>query len=1000
MAHKPDAAILQGASRLSFGRQYGMAIAVLLAGIALSGELFFLLRGREWDRARGDFDQASEERIATLWKAVESDMLQMRSVQAFFAAEEKVLTTEFATFVAPLLEGRHGIRVIQWAPRSTSPNGNQSFRIRYVAPADCASAVLARDLATMPDCREAVQQSLRTGEFAIGSSVKLRDRCSAAGVRIVLPVYRQDRSAVGANHSVMRLEGLIAGTLCPADIGESSLRTLTPAGIDVCLRDTSTPANQPLLYRHASRLRTTGEASVGEKRLQLSRTWVVAGRRWTVTCTPAPQFAAAQLTWYPWGATAAGLLLSGLFAAYLAGIVRHSVRTAALALKLTEANQQLEQEIADHQRTEITLRESERRHRLFAENVDDIIWTMELSGKLTYMSPSVERVLGYKWDDRNPLTIADLVLPAELGEIERLIHGLVATAKSGQHIQGGSVQVQLVRKDGSVIWSEETYSGAYDESGQLIGIQGITRDITARRQMEDELRKAKEAAEAATEAKSRFLANMSHEIRTPMTSILGYADLLTDPTVSEGNRRDFLAVIRRNGEYLLGLLNDILDLSKIEAGKLPLELGRCNIASLVAEVATLIRPRAAQRNLALSVDYQGSLPETILTDDARLRQALVNLVGNAVKFTERGSVRITVAFWPQWENSLPAVRLEVIDTGIGIQPEVLSQLFQPFVQADSSVSRRFGGSGLGLAISRHIVEMLGGELTATSVPGQGSTFTITMPTGSLDGVAMHSPTATELERMAVEDAEQPAPNLLAGARVLLAEDGFDNRELIQMVLRAAGATIETVENGQEAVTRAEAEPFDVVLMDMNMPIVDGYEATRSLRDRGYRGAILALTASVLPTDTDRCLAAGCNEHLTKPIDRARLLETIKFYAGNASHTRRMPPASQPVVSLLIDDPEVADIVPGFIGRLPGYVTSMREAYAAGRYEELQRSAHQLKGAGGCYGYPSLTDAGRTLEEAAKQRDESAAQRGLDAIAVLCQAIQQGYESAIFAGEPR
>ncbi len=655
-----------------------------------------------------------------------------------------------------------------------------------------------------------------------------------------------------------------------------------------------------------------------------------------------------------------------------------------------------------------SLRQSERRHRLFAENVSDVIWTMDLSGQFTYVSPSSWQVLKRPPEEGIGLTMADFLTPESLAVAQKRFEEWIAAVKAGRPPESGSLELEQLRGDGSTVWTDVTFSGMCDETGKLVGIQGITRDITARRQMESELRKAKGAAEAATQAKSRFLANMSHEIRTPMTAILGYADLLMDPGVGESSRNNYLAVIRRNGEYLLNLINDILDLSKIEAGKLSLELRRCDVAALLADVASVVRPRAQQRGIAMSVEYQGDLPETVLTDDARLRQALVNLVGNAVKFTEQGSVRVVASYLPQWCGDQPALRFDVIDTGVGIRDEVLAQLFQPFTQGDPSISRKFGGTGLGLAISRHIAEMLGGELTATSTWGQGSTFTLTVPTGNLKDIAMfqHPP---EVDRGPTGAAEQPVIGAkeLAGARVLLAEDGFDNRELIRTVLQAAGATVETAENGQEAVARAEAEPFDVVLMDMNMPVLDGYEATRMLRDRGYGWPILALTASVLLSDTDRCLAAGCNEHLAKPIDRGQLIGRIAAYvrqqcsphtpcADSETGTRRVP-ATMPIVSLLADDPDVAGILEGFIARLDAQIGDMRQAHADGRYEELQRYAHRLKGAGGCYGYPTLTDACKTLEDAAKVREHAAAGQALEATAALCQAIQEGHETMFSAG---
>ena len=401
-------------------------------------------------------------------------------------------------------------------------------------------------------------------------------------------------------------------------------------------------------------------------------------------------------------------------------------------------------------------------------------------------------------------------------------------------------------------------------------------------------------AECANRAKSEFLANMSHEIRTPMTSILGYTDLLMDDSLSAADRKTFLATVRRNGEHLLQLINDILDLSKIEAGKMVMDLGPCHLPSTVADVASMMRPRAEQRRSSLEVRYAGPLPETIHTDGDRLRQVIVNLVGNAVKFTENGSIRIGVSFLPQWRSDQSAVSVEVTDTGIGIRQEALPHLFQPFTQAESSTTRKYGGTGLGLAISRQIVTALGGELTVRSAPGEGSTFTVTIPTGDIAGVnLLESPGEVICEDEA-GTRWTPDAGVLRGVKILLAEDSVDNQELLRTVLGNVGAEVEVVENGRLAVERAETGAFDVVLMDMNMPEMDGYEATRRLRDRGYQRPILALTANAMSGDCERCLAAGCNAHLAKPIDRKQLIETVAQYAmSRTSRSRRTDGKSKP-----------------------------------------------------------------------------------------------------------
>ncbi len=532
----------------------------------------------------------------------------------------------------------------------------------------------------------------------------------------------------------------------------------------------------------------------------------------------------------------------------------------------------------------------------------------------------------------------------------------------------------------------------------LVSLAETTSRVILDEQAAEELRETKRQAIEANQAKSRFLANMSHEIRTPLTAILGYADLLRESALDPSARDNYLAVVRRNGEHLLSLINDILDLSRIEAGRLSLNMQQCNVVSILADVASMMRPRASQRGNTFLVEYSGEMPETIHTDGARIRQVIVNLVGNALKFTEKGSVRMAASFLPEWRPDQSALRVDVIDTGIGIREDVLPQLFQPFFQGGETITHKFGGTGLGLAISRHIAESLGGELTVKSTLGQGSTFTLTTPTGDIQGVHMLHNSA-EAIREVVEKTRLATPLELAGVRVLLAEDGPDNQELIRLLLSSAGAEVEIAENGRIAVGKAKAQSFDVILMDMNMPEMDGYAATRILRDSGLHGPILALTANAMSSDRELSLDAGCNDHLTKPIDRAQLIETVAKYARMERAGAYPPPPAMAEmqagglgesVSLLANDPQMATILRRFVAGLDSHVLAMRESLAQHRYEDLQRLARRLKASGGSYGYPLLTDAARTLEEAAKAHHGEWAGTSLERIAALCQAIQETY----------
>jgi CheY-like chemotaxis protein/nitrogen-specific signal transduction histidine kinase len=379
---------------------------------------------------------------------------------------------------------------------------------------------------------------------------------------------------------------------------------------------------------------------------------------------------------------------------------------------------------------------------------------------------------------------------------------------------------------------------------------------------------ARREADAASRAKSEFLANMSHEIRTPMTAILGFTELLAESEPTPEERRKHLATVRRNGEHLLAIINDILDLSKIESGRLDVEAVAVRPRAIIDEVITLLATRAEGKGIALDPMVDSDVPAVVRTDPVRLRQVLVNLAGNAVKFTEAGSVRISAERDPADANRL---RFAVTDTGIGISAEKITQIFQPFAQADSSTTRTYGGTGLGLAISGRLVAMLGGELAAKSEVGRGSTFTFSIR-APVVASEEHAPPRT-LESL------PPEGPVTRGGRVLLAEDGLDNQRLIWLVLEKAGYIVDIAENGAIALERALVEwragtPYDVILMDMQMPEMDGYTATQRLREEGYEGQIVALTAHAMARDRDRCLAAGCDEFASKPIDRRSLIRVV------------------------------------------------------------------------------------------------------------------------------
>ena len=531
--------------------------------------------------------------------------------------------------------------------------------------------------------------------------------------------------------------------------------------------------------------------------------------------------------------------------------------------------------------------------------------------------------------------------------------------------------------------SDRALKSAHDELEVRVAARTaeLSQEIAERKRIQEDLMRAKNAAEKASRAKSEFLANMSHEIRTPLNAILGFADLLRrGAETSATERREYLETIHRSGRHLLSVINDILDLSKIEAGQLQVEHLECSPSQIIAETISVLRVRAREKGLTLDYHWTGPVPESIVTDPARLRQLLLNIIGNAIKFTEQGGVQVVAQIV---NGDAPKLVVDVIDTGIGIPQHKLAQIFDPFCQADSSVTRRFGGTGLGLTICRRLARALGGGISVQSDSGKGSIFTIAIDTGPLDKFHAEGTPTTDLRR-AAPDGNEPAPVSLASRHILVADDGDSNRRLIQIVLQRAGAKVVTVANGREAVNAATSQEFDLILMDMQMPVMDGYCAAGALRERGLTTPIVALTAHAMKGDREKCLAAGCTGYLTKPIDLDRLAAALAGWLNEAgplpaadrdgadSHDSDAPLAS----ALPTSDPEFREIVAEFTQRFREKLTEMNAALSGSRYDELKLLAHWLKGAGGTAGFPILSAAASRLEEAIADGNASLVRAGL------------------------
>lgn len=486
----------------------------------------------------------------------------------------------------------------------------------------------------------------------------------------------------------------------------------------------------------------------------------------------------------------------------------------------------------------------------------------------------------------------------------------------------------------------------------------------------------------ATHAKSKFLANMSHEIRTPLTSIIGFAETLAEPNQSQDDLQHAAESIKHSGKHLSQIINDVLDISKIEAGQVELEIIPVSPTAIVAEVASMMEEKIKKKGLKFRSNFYFPLPKVITADPTRLRQILLNLLGNAAKFTSEGIVCINTYYLP--EKRL--IKYEVSDTGIGMTPQSAAKVFEPFSQADKSTTRRFGGTGLGLSISKQLAEKMGGDIVCDSIQGVGSTFTATISIGNIgDPELIYE--MKEINAVSEKKSNRPQRRKYSG-RVLLAEDTVENQKLISLHLHRAGINVAIVDNGQEAVEAALHNHFDLILMDMQMPVLGGVEATQMLRNKGYFRPIVALTANTSQSDRETCMEAGVNDFLSKPIDFEHFFAVLQNYLDDEPVETRVEDSG----SETSEDRELQELYNVFMQRLPEMLESIKVAAQRRDWVSLERSSHQLKGLGGSFGYHQLTAICRNIHECARNHTGEMLDEYIAELDREYQLIQHGSDS--------
>ena len=626
-------------------------------------------------------------------------------------------------------------------------------------------------------------------------------------------------------------------------------------------------------------------------------------------------------------------------------------------------------------------REQLRLHARALEMAGNAIVITDRNGTIQWVNPAFTAITGYAREEalgKNPRILKS-------GRHERTFYEQMwGTVLRGEVWKG---EVVNRRKDGSLYHEEMTIAPVWDGNGSVTHFVAIKQDVTERKRFEQQLSEALERAQAANRAKSEFLANMSHEIRTPMNGILGMAQLLIDTPLNE-EQRDYVTTLKTSAESLLSLLGDILDISRIEAGKMELHYAPLHLHRMVHQVARLFDARAKEKGLFLRVEIDDEVPSTIVGDELRLQQILSNFLGNAVKFTESGGITVHISLAETGgETSVASLRqqlgmpksyrtvwlrLAVSDTGIGIPAEKQETIFESFTQVDGSSTRRYGGSGLGLAINRQLVALMGGTIGVHSEEGKGSTFWTVLP--------LFAPNVEQSQGMAsgeqgdVEKSFLPSP-ARAARRVLLVEDNEVNRKVAVRLLGKLGYAVDVASDGEEAVEKTAQQRYDAVLMDVHMPRMDGLEATRLIRERergtGEHQVIIAMTASVMKEDVQRCLASGMDDYLSKPVKMEVLQEMLEKWqdSGSPAESMELSPIDRDFLADMTGgDPEFErELLREFLSTIPGLIEQVRQALGSGNGTALASAAHTIKGSARAVGAHTFAEIAFALERAGKEQ---------------------------------
>jgi PAS domain S-box-containing protein len=896
-------------ARLSTGRASAVAI-LSVGGVCLSLALFAYVRAWERQGIADDLAYRSKERAEIVRNKVLRSMEVLHGVASLAAAKDTISRQDFRTFVTDALARQPELFGLAWTPRvphaqreqyeraarnegwrdfeftvrdanghvSRAPDAAEYFPVYYIEPVARNRPAAGFELGSSPPRERALRQARETGLPTATSAVPLvQGNGKGPGFIVYLALYRP-----AAEGAARELTGYASAVFGLDDLLAPSAGDLAAQGLGVSIRDDSDGGT--ILFRNYS---TTGVPTGG---MESVASFDVAGRQWSVMLRPTSAYLAARSNGHSWTILGAGLFITTLLSGYLYSGFR---QTAAVERRVVERTAQLSCEVAERKRAEEAARIAEANYRGIFENAVEGIFQTTLGGHYIRANRALARIYGYD---------SPKELMYHLGNIAAQLY--VDTRRrsdfSDQVQRRGVVsdfESQVFRRDGSIIWISENARAVCDTDGKVLFYEGMVIDITARKQAEDSLlrarqeleqrvlertgelaqsnatlqeeiaqrKRAQETAAAANLAKSEFLACMSHEIRTPMNAILGYAQLLRRDPGLGGSQREAMDTIMNSGRHLIDLIDDVLDLSKIEAGRSELHENDFDLKALLVSVAAMFRQRCEQKGLALRVEYPDTQVRSVRGDERKVRQVLINLLGNAVKFTSVGSVTLRVSLPQRAEAGGPSYRFEVLDTGAGIPPEAQAKIFEPFQQGSAGLV--WGGTGLGLAIAQRQIELMGGRLAVASSPGAGSRFYFTLPLRPAPGAAVNRSEIISL---------RPGQRV----RAMVVDDVRENRAVLAAMLSRVGCEVTVAEGGDDALRLAKQCPPDIIFLDVLMPGMDGMEAARRLRDASGGAALLVATsASAFLHEQQEYRAAGFQDVIAKPIRCERLYLCVSALLG-------------------------------------------------------------------------------------------------------------------------